>query len=480
MADTDDRIAFERDSAASIEGEGNAVELTPGDTVPVGLAIDTTDADVDDLNTQLTINADTDVEGMSVQEPADPGRGNGGENTDGSTTDSQTESDSASDTNDDEQATEAAEDDEQSTLGQAWEATKALTLGFTLGNFGMPGGWHTAKESSSPLYLLGQLLNAIAPGGLDMVADLRDIVSDVSEGKFNWGTALNTVGLLPVLGNVDDVSDLRKITSNWMDAFPKKADEVVAFLSDALIKHLPGDSGANLLGALIDAPVQKLTKKKIPTEDIIKYQNKGVDFQKVINLRTKRVSAEDIRFYVDEGIDLGLVKRLRDEGMKPNRIRFRLGDGAKKSISTLRDQGYNRREIVRLIDTGADLKGASKLREQEFPKPAIRSFAEKGTDLKAAGKLGEKGFNKGEITTLIDEGADVKKISELRTQEIPKEGIKFYVDNGIVLDGVSRIREMGANPEQTWRLIEAARSISRLDKIPSEKGVKILNREISG
>lgn len=43
----------------SPDGNGNAVELTPGDTV--GLAIDTTDADVEQLDTQLTITPDTDI-----------------------------------------------------------------------------------------------------------------------------------------------------------------------------------------------------------------------------------------------------------------------------------------------------------------------------------------------------------------------------------------------------------------------------------
>ncbi len=75
LEDTDDYIAFERASGGSLEGQGNAVELAPGDTVHVGLTIDTTETDADQLDTQLIINADSDVEGTNA--------GTGSENSEG-------------------------------------------------------------------------------------------------------------------------------------------------------------------------------------------------------------------------------------------------------------------------------------------------------------------------------------------------------------------------------------------------------------
>lgn len=262
------------------------------------------------------------------------------------------------------------------------------------------------------------------------------------------------MGLIPVVGNLQKVTELRKVTNSWMDEFPSKAGEAVSFLSNGLIKHLPGGAGAKLLGAISDAPVKKLTKEKVPVDDIIKYQDKNVNFDRVLELRSKDVSVEDIRFYVDESIDLGLVKQLRDEGMKPNRIRFRLGDGSKKSISTLRDQNYNRKEIVRLIDEGADLK--------------------------KVGELNSQGFRKGEIKHFVDEGADLEKVSKLKSQKVLHSDINYYVDNDMWLGGVGMLRKRGVSSSTTKKWIKRIKVADNWDKKPTEKKIEILNREVRG
>ncbi|WP_148094126.1 DUF1102 domain-containing protein [Halocatena pleomorpha] len=461
LQDTDDSIEFQRGNGDTLEGKGNAVTLTPGDTVRVGLAIDTTDTSAEDLSTQLTINAASDVGGTTAPRDKTGTSSSGQPATppEDTSDDSQPQNDSGESTKDrgkDKMETTPSKDKKSEDF-KAGTAVKATIEGALYGNAGMPGGLFnfTASEVSSPFYLLGQLINAFAPPAISVVSDLRDLGSNLADGKIvTIENVLIGLGLIPVVGNLQKVTELRKITTKWMDEFPSKADEAVSFLSNGLIKHLPSGVGAKLLGAVSDAPVKKLTKEKVPVDDIIKYQDENVNFDRVLELRSKGVSVEDIRFYVDEGINLGLVKQLRDEGMKPNRIRFRLGDGSKKSISTLRSQNYNRKEIVELIDMGADLKKASELSSQ--------------------------GFRKEEIKHFVDKGADLEKVSKLKSQRVPHSDINYYVDNDMWLGGVSMLQENGVPPDTTKNLITKINQMDELDKYPTKKQVEILNREISG
>lgn len=171
LADTSDQITFQRDSGDSLEQQGNAVRLTPGDTVAVGLAIDTTETSAEDLGTQLTINADTDVEGTTVSKD---GAGNQGSDQP-TPPPKDTPSDSQTKTDGDGSKNKGGGDKTKTTLSkdakkvavQAGVAIKATLEGVLYGNAGMPGGMFnfTASEVSSPFYLLGQLINAFAPRG---------------------------------------------------------------------------------------------------------------------------------------------------------------------------------------------------------------------------------------------------------------------------------------------------------------------------
>lgn len=435
LGDMNDAVTFYVGEEKIGESKDGAIILEPGKTKHVRIEVDAMNVEAgQEMLQSLRFHVSSKVKGKNVRSGPSASSnshsqfGVGDSDADiGQTSDSKPKdsSDGQSSRNDDSISNKGMD-----LLGKGWEATKALTLGFATGNFGMPGGWFTAKESSSPLYLLGQLLNAAAPWGMDMVFDLRDIVANVISGEvFSWENALNAVGLLPVLGSVDDASDMRKIVSNWIDAFPSKADEARSFISHAFIKHLPDSIGKRLLKITSDAPVGELTKKGVPVDDIIKYQDEGADFNRVLELRDQGIPPEDIRFYVDEGIDLKLVKEVRKEGMKPQRIRFRLGDGSKVSVQTLIDQGYSRKEIVSLIDKGADLKKASKL----------------------------------------------------QAEGMPRADINYYVKNSIQLSGAGKLRKMGFSSKNTKVILKAVKHADELDKKKvTEKEVKIINRKIGG
>jgi hypothetical protein len=474
----------------ALEGRKNAVALNPGETLYVGLTVDTRGKTKGDLINSMKIHANAEVSGANVKTgPSKPARDNNGaatstgspgspSNKDGSSSNSKGDkSDSKSSKKDKSKSgdskSDSASQNDRSTLDRIVYAAKALSGGFFIGDWGMPGMPLAMKESSSPLFLIGQLLNAIAPGPLDVAADLRDLVAKAVSGDLlSMGALFNAIGLLPVFGAVDDVRDLSKTIDKWTSAFPSKADEVVGVLKKAFIKYLPDWAGGKLLGMVSDAPVSKLRDADIPMDDIMKYQDE-VDMQRVLDLRKKDVSPEDIRYYVENDIDLGLVSRLRDEGMNPQRIRFRLGDGSKKSISTLRGQGLTRTDIVHLIDEGADLKKASKLRAE--------------------------GVSTANIKTLAEEGADLRQAKKALSRDITIDDIKYYAREEIKISSVNKLRYMRVSPKHIKSILtfmknaDVAQTLSiKEDKIGykneniefsvdiSNKKLQWINRRIEG
>jgi hypothetical protein len=451
----------------TLEGRGYAVKLRPGKTLYVGLSIDTRKktGTGGNLIKKMKVHATADVSGATVKtgpsksavdrSSTTASSSDSNSNGDNSSSKSKDGGDSKSDSNKGDNSAKSHKDD-SSLVENVVKGFKALTLGFTIGNWGMPGGIFTAKESSSPLYLLGQLLNAIAPWGLDMVADLRDILANVASGKtFTWGTALNVVGLLPVLGSLDSASDLRKITQNWMSAFPSQADEVVGFLSNAIIKHLPSSIGAKLLGVVSDAPVSKLTNKGIPVDDIIQYSDEGVDFQRVLELRSKGVSPEDIRYFVDKGANL-------------------------KQVSNLRSKDIPVSDIQRYVDEGVDLKRVERLRNGGLPPRAVKYVVIKDANPRLINKLQSQDVPVRHILHFFDEGADLKMASKLRSQDVSVRDIRDYVDKDIQLSGVSKMQSMGVPPKVTKSILRIVKSSQKFNNAPKRKEMKILNKEIEG
>ncbi|MFC6961236.1 hypothetical protein ACFQJ8_04365 [Halocatena marina] len=352
---------------------------------------------------------------------------------------------------------------------------------------GMPDGWFSVKESSSPFYLLGQLITAVAPAGLDVVADLRDIVSDLGHGKFTIGTALNMLGLVPILGSVDDVTDLRKITQNWVDAFPSKADEVTKFLSDTIIEYLPEWAGVKLLGAISDAPIQKLSDKGVSVEDIRYYSDESVDLQRVADLRSKGVPASDIRKYVDEDVNLKRIEELRNSGYPPQAIKYVVAKGLDpKQFNKLRSQDIPVRYILRYYDEGANMEQVSKLRSQGIHPVSIEQYLKQGADLKQASKLRTQGVSPKDIRHYVANGADLKQVNKLRSKNIPDKDIKYYANNGMSLGGINKLQKMGIPPKDirlaTEILAPKLKSANGMDKYKtiSEREVTRLNIKIGG
>lgn len=446
VSDTSKAVSFKGGTKwKELEGRKNAVSLNPGETLYVGLTVDTRGKTKGDLISSMTIHANSDISGADVKTgPTKPARDKSGATTtttprSPSNKDDSSSSNSKGDKNDDKSSkknksksgdskSDSASKDDSSTLENVGRAVKALGLGFTLGNLGMPGGWMSVKESSSPFYLIGQLLNAIAPWGLDMVFDLRDLVANAASGKLmSWGSLLNAVGLLPVLGSFEDVSDLVKITKKWKNAFPSSADDVVKFLSNAIIKHLPGGLGAKLLDVVSDAPVSKLKGEGMSVDQIIKYQNKGVDLQRVLELRKKDIPASDIQMYVDKGIPLKRVTELRNAGRTPRSIKTSLMDTNFKKLES---------------------QGISNQRAMDY----------------------------------LKKGVDLDYVSELRSKGVPKEDIKFYVDNNIGLEGPKIAIDKGLSPETTKELFKRIHQVNEADKYKkiSEKELEKIRITIGG
>lgn len=503
VTDSSEAVTFEGGKKErTLEGKQQAVSLKPGDSVTVGLTIDTRQHKGDSVIKSVQIHADSDVSGAPAQggtgdnagrESASGPRGpsSASKNTGGTAspppTDSKTDKKSSdrkrtsADSSSGSNGGSSAADDVKNAVVATGKAIAATIAGFSLGGMGMPGRLLSVKQSSSPFYLLGQLITVFAPTPVGVVADLRDIGSNVANGKaLAPGTILTALGLIPAIGSATAINDVRKVTQDWISAFPSKADDVVRLLADPVIKRLPSSLGAKLLGAITDVPASKLNNKGVPMDDILKYSDEGVNYQRVLDLRSKGFSAGDIRGYVDKGVDLKRVERLRNGGLPPRATKYVIAKGADpQQINKLRSQDVPVGHILHFFDEGADLKKVNKLRSQGVPSAEIKQYVNRGADLQQVSKLWSDGVSKGRIRSYVDAGANLKQVNKLRSQGISDAEIDDYVDEGLWLKGVSKLRKNGASPELTKRMLKIIKTINEGDKKGLEKiTVKMMNKKL--
>ncbi len=275
LADTDDHIAFEHAGGGSLEGKGNAVQLAPGDTVHVGLTIDTTDTGADQLDTQLIINADSDVEGVSDGTEANTG-GPGDhapppeeetENADGDgeqegADEEQTDSDA------DEEATVTIEG---ITLRES--DANAFVDGMIYGDRGLSDGADPQDSASSPFYVLGQLALGFVPG-LGDLADVRDAHQQVKNEKYGEA-AVSSLAALPVIGSYFDGAKATNFAKIWIKRFPSKGGDIASLLAKHVAPHMPEKLTIELIDIFTDGKASNLKDQGKSVDTIIERTKKG-------------------------------------------------------------------------------------------------------------------------------------------------------------------------------------------------------------
>jgi hypothetical protein len=464
-----------------VEGKRHAVTLNPGDTLSVGLTVDTRRANgaVPEM-TAISIHADAAVAGRSVERRA----ADTSEQSGGSTTSMTQPSSERERTKQDKQSTKdrnkksGQDNHKQSSddggllssavntvtdtvtgvgeylyntfsgflkhapgavinklraaanhpLRAIWNAGKAVWnffVGTALGGFGMPGGWFTAKEAKSPSYLIGWMAGTIMPG-LDVATGVRDLVANLISGN-TIGAVIEAIGLLPGLGALENVQDIYKVPVKWAKSFPTSADEAFQMIKGALLKNLPGLVREKIVKTFVDKPAK--AKKMLK------------------NLRSPKETA------------LRLKKQ------------YSLTDISKKEIATLKnDYGYSGRQMQKLLKQGG------------FSPDDLRTFAKHDIDIKRATKLGKEGYTADDIIFFSKHGEDTypvrfsptgkedfargrvgfggpktSQLVKLSDQGIPRHHVRYYVRTGVSLKAVSAIEKHvpGATPERIRRVFTA-------------------------
>jgi hypothetical protein len=314
-----------------------------------------------------------------------------------------------------------------STIWNAGEEVWNFFVGAALGAIGMPSGGFTAKESNSPAYLMGWMVGTIVPG-LEMATGVRDLITNAVNGKA-IGAIIELIGLVPGLGAAENAADIYKTPIKWAKAFPRSTDEAFQMLKGAFLQNIPAIAREKILKAFgksdeTGALVVRETFSDMPKKKIVELKNKhGYSAQRMRRLvDNKGFTNTDIKTFAAKKVDL-------------------------KRVENLRKNGFGVDDIRTLVKNDIDLKKAERLSKADFSADDIMFIAKNGEDtypVRVSPKLKEDS-----VGGLVGRGGPTTdQLVTLRKQDIPVDDVRFYVENGVSLKAVSVIRKHvpGATP----------------------------------
>ncbi len=477
MTDSSEAVTFESgNNRRSLEGKQQAVPLKPGESVTVGLTVDTRQHEGDSVIKSVQIHADSEISGSAVgevgsvdQRKPTPSSQTGQKSGTGTTTSDSSNDDGENPTKKATDSTTAKQKEAQDYIRRfdedivnvinflkkhpelaavitggisvgiaTWahenpKKAEAFALGGVLGEVGMPGGMHEVNQKDSPFYLLGMLGLASTPY-VGVLADARDFsqnsVSAVKKQSLgDAGEALlDAIGLVGSLGGygVGDAPKVASVTSDWVSRF-SKSPAVLKTIGTFLSKSASQSQTRVALDIVSDGSASVLLHRGESMDEVIQYAMKD-DLKQTANILSKRppssgtITNDEYLYIVNKGYDEQLVNSMVRRGLTGNKM-------------------------TKLIHSGVDLKKAKPLVKEGYSADNIQTIVNKGVDPETAIPLAKQGATPDDIKMLSRKGADVDLAADLAADEMPLEHIKYYAENGNDLEGVKQAKERGYTPK---------------------------------
>ncbi len=520
LQDTEPNIRFYNGSTP-LEKKRNAVKLDPGQSVGVGFSIDTTNTNVEKLQTDLTVNADSDVSGARapdsdgsdssesvppVQDSDQSAQGSSGGDSgdeqkrdcgltclDDDAKDRLFTDDGAIDLDGNEeddvqQVTNEVSEVVKSPLEKANEyiqkfnndigavidflekhpALKAMILG------GIPGVgigvWAHENPEQARSFALGSVL-----GEMGMPKGLAEVTQ--SESPFYL---LGMLGLAstPYVGVVADTRDF--IQNSYSAITELDVGEFGEATLDAI--GIAGSLGAFGLG---DAPkVASVTASWIKN-----FGRSPVVVKTMATFLANSASRVQIRVGLDLVSDGGATVLLNRGESMSEIIEYSMKGTLKKNAEILSKRPPNTAKITNdqytdivnrgyeeqfvnsmvkhgvsgkqqqaLIDAGIDLKEAKPLVKEGFSGDAVLTLTQKGIDPETAMPLAKEGATSDDVLLLNRKNADLGLAGELATDDVPVDDIKYYAKKGNDLENVKWAVDMDIKPKYIKRMFRAKNS----------------------
>ncbi len=530
LAADSDTVSFERgDSGRSIETKAHAVELSPGKTVAVSLAIDTQHVDTGKtLSPMMTLHASTDVEGTSVDS------GMTGESEQPSTetpVESNAEKESGGSNNQDERNDEegcginilchgenAVESGGEFIHGVAkdvWEtlspylkkgvkiaknAGRELTettiqmanklmnspidvlreaaAGLVFGGAGMPGGAFTAKESNSPYYFLSWMGSTIIPI-VDIFTGLRDLADNAAQGKL-IGAGLEVVGLIPAIGKGADVYKTLKIADTWVGKYASKAGDALRVLRDNKYIAKLGPENRKKLVDKLKGGSSAPKAEKISEAEMQKYIDAGYNPARVDDMvKNGKFTRSDMRILRGKNADLKRAQALQYKKVPVDDIRyFAENDVPLKKVDELKNKEFQEpfsREQIRTLVKNEEYTpdDISKLKDEDFGNGQVTSFAKKGLDPDSLKNLKHgEGLKNEQIETLIKKDISPKKITDMKDEGWKNDQLTSLVKRDADIEQARKLEQDGLTTDDITKIAKDINPNIRGRNIPTTSNLK--------
>ncbi|WP_330631491.1 hypothetical protein [Halocatena halophila] len=537
LAADSDAVSFERgDSGRSIETKAHAVELSPGKTVAVSLAIDTQHVDTGKtLDPMMTLHASTDVGGTSVDsgtndESEQPSR----EAPDESDTEKESGGSNNQDGSNDEEgcginllchgenAVESGGEFIHGVAKDVWEtlspylkkgvkiaknAGRELTettikmanklmnspidvlreaaAGLVFGGAGMPGGAFTAKESNSPYYFLSWMGSTIIPI-VDIFTGLRDLADNASQGKL-IGAGLEVVGLIPAIGKGADVYKSLKIADTWVGKYASKAGDALRVLRDnKYIAKLGPENRKKLVNKFKGGSSTSKTEK-ISEAQMQRYIDAGYNPARVDDMvKNDKFTKSDMRILTGKNADLKRAQALRDKDVPVDDIRYYAeNDVPLKKVDELKDKKFPEpfsREQIRTLMKNEEYTPdeISKLHGEGFENGQITSFAKKGLDPDSLKNLRhDEGLESEQIVTLIKKDVSPKKITDMKDEGWENDQLTTLARRDADIEQARKLEQDGLSTKEVTDIAKNIHSRVKGRNIPTTENLKKVN-ELKG
>ncbi|WP_330630740.1 hypothetical protein [Halocatena halophila] len=505
LENTNDVVEFQQDGTP-FESEENAVQLSPGDTIYVGVEIDATDSGEQSLETELVVNADADLEGGATN----PNTSNSDR-----TTQTGTERQSDSNTRTTPNQEPAVNETEQGLIDGlmdliqsgseffqkhkatliraalltphpigyivAWmllhpKESREILVGAAAGAMGMPNGIKPTQEAGTVTYFAGWMITSVVPI-VGIIPDIRDTIQAALNGDI-IGSVIGLASIAPGLGTGGDLAQIGHYAKMWAKIGGSNIKKAVSFVKDGILSRFPDSIKRDILDGLskgkkaekisdskmqryIDdgynpAQIDDLVKNsKFTKTDIDQFTKKGVNLDRVQTLRGRNIPADDIRYYVKNDVSLHKVADMRNQKFSPKRIRKLSKQGFDfDAAKLLKRDGFTNDHVMEIADTGIKPSKARQLKHDGFTHGEVVGLAKKGANVDEASRLIRGDFTHREITGIVSKsetsylrtGDVLKQVRKRYDEGIPKKDIKHYVDEGVSLKLVGKIHTGGQSP----------------------------------
>ncbi|MFC7191666.1 hypothetical protein ACFQL7_18975 [Halocatena marina] len=426
MTDSSEAVTFESgNNRRSLEGKQQAVPLKPGESVTVGLTVDTRQHEGDSVIKSVQIHADSEISGSAVgevgsvdQRKPTPSSQTGQKSGTGTTTSDSSNNDGENPTKKATGSTTAKQKEEHNRKSDediekvisflkkhpeltgmitkvipggitSWvrenpEQAKSFMLGGAFGEMGMPGGMHEVNQADSPFYLLGMLGIAATPY-VGIVADARDFTQNSVSAvtKQSMGDAgealLDLTGLAASAGlgfGVGDAPKMGAYITNWLSKFPSEANVATKVISKFIPSSTSKKMTVGALNKLSDGAASKLINKGVPMDDVIRYAKDG-NLKKVAEASDTVVPAT--------------IKR---------------GEMTNKQWADLVNKGHDPRRMKRLLDS------------HRYEADDIQMLTRNDVDTKTAESLAKDGYGPDDVRMFTRKDVDPKKVEDLAEDDI--------------------------------------------------------------